>query len=189
MELYLIRHTRVAIEKSVCYGQSDIALADSFQTELLEIQQKLTLNADCAIYSSPLKRSLQLATTICPPVQPVTDERLMELNFGNWELKKWEEINKQELDKWMNDFVNVPCTGGESYNDLYKRCIAFFNHCIQQPHQQVLLVSHGGVIRSILSFVLQIPLSRSFSLQLDYGKISKLKIIDKENITVEYINN
>jgi alpha-ribazole phosphatase len=189
LELYLIRHTRVAIEKSVCYGQSDVALADTFQGELLELQKKLTLNADCVIYSSPLQRSLQLATAIFPLVQPITDERLMELNFGNWELKKWEELDKQELDNWMNDFVNVSCTGGESYNDLYKRSVAFFDQCIQQPHQQVLLVSHGGVIRSILSFVLQIPLSRSFSLQLDYGKISKLKIIDTENITVEYINN
>jgi alpha-ribazole phosphatase len=189
LELYLIRHTRVAIEKSVCYGQSDIALADTFQTELMEIRQKLTLNPDCVIYSSPLQRSLQLATAICPPVQPITDERLMELNFGNWELKKWAELNKQELDDWMNDFVNVPCTGGESYTDLYKRSVAFFNQCIQQPHRQVLLVSHGGVIRSILSFVLQVPLSRSFSLQLDYGKISKLKITDQKNITVEYINN
>jgi alpha-ribazole phosphatase len=189
VELYLIRHTCVAIERSICYGQSDIALADTFQTELLEIQQKLTFNADCIIYSSPLKRSLQLAKAIFPLVRPITDARLMELNFGNWELKKWTEVDKQELDNWMDDFVNVPCTGGESYNDLYKRCVSFFNQCIQEPHQQVVVVSHGGVIRSILSFVLQIPLLRSFSLQLDYGKISKLKITGNGNITVEYINN
>lgn len=197
MEIYLIRHTSVAFEKSICYGQSDIALADTFQTELKNIQNKLTLNNDCVIYSSPLKRSLKLANTVFPSVQPIIDARLMELNFGDWELKKWEEINKLELDLWMNDFVNIPCTGGESYKELYQRSSEFFNHCIIKPyfdrlntsHQQVLIISHGGVIRSILSLILQIPLVKSFSLQIDYGKICKINIRSKENIVIEYINH
>ncbi len=189
MEIYLIRHTSVAVEKSVCYGQSDIALADTFQTELKNIQNKLAINNDCVIYSSPLNRCLQLASAVSPPIQPIIDARLMELNFGEWELKKWEEINKQELDFWMNDFVNIPCTGGESYKELYQRSSEFFNQCITKPHQQVLIISHGGVIRSILSLILQIPLVKSFSLQIDYGKISKINVLSKENIVIEYINH
>lgn len=189
MEIYLIRHTSVAVEKSVCYGQSDILLADTFQMELINIQNKLTLNNDCVIYSSPLKRSLQLANTIFPPIQPIIDARLMELNFGDWELKKWGEINKQELDLWMNDFVNIQCTRGESYKELYQRSSEFFNQCITKPHKQVVIISHGGVIRSILSLILQIPLVKSFSLQIDYGKISKINVISNENIVIEYINH
>lgn len=189
MEIYLVRHTRVAIEKSVCYGQSDIELADSFPAELAELQRKLSLRKDCVIYSSPLKRSLHLATVIFPAVQPITDMRLMELNFGDWELKKWKELNPQELELWMNDFVNVPCTGGESYTDLFQRSTAFFNQCLREGHKQILIISHGGVIRSILSMILQIPLARSFSLQIDYGKVSKLNAANTENILVEYINN
>jgi alpha-ribazole phosphatase len=179
----------VAVEKSVCYGQSDVALAETFQMELINIQNKLTLNNNCVIYSSPLKRSLQLAKTISPPIQPVIDARLMELNFGEWELKKWDEINKHELDLWMNDFVNIPCMGGESHKDLYQRSSEFFNECIIKPHKQVLIIAHGGVIRSILSLILQIPLVKSFSLQIDCGKISKIKVINKENIIIEYINH
>jgi len=189
LEIYLIRHTCVKVEKSVCYGQSEIALADSFQTELMDIRNKLTLNNDCVIYSSPLKRSLELANTIFPHTVPVIDGRLMELNFGDWELKKWKEINKQELDLWMNDFVNVKCPNGESYMELYDRCNIFFNELKTQDHKKVVVITHGGVIRSILAQILRIPLEKSFSLQIDYGKISKINVVSNENIIVEFINN
>ena len=189
MEIYLIRHTHVAVEKSVCYGQSDVALADTFHDELAEIKNKLSLTKAYTIYSSPLQRSLKLAEHLDVSVQPVIDNRLMELNFGNWELKKWDKIKQEELNIWMNDFVNYPCPGGESYKDLYKRSSDFFNQCISRQHQQVLIIAHGGIIRSILSLILQIPLERSFSLKIDCGKISKIKVISKENIIVEYINH
>jgi len=119
----------------------------------------------------------------------MVDTRLMELNFGDWELKKWDAIDKQELNRWMDDFVNVPCSGGESYVELYQRCTGFFNDCTNKPHQQAVIVAHGGVIRSILSLILQIPLAKSFSLQIDYGKISKVIVQGNNHYTIEYINH
>ena len=189
MEIYLIRHTAVQTEKSVCYGQSDIPLSHTFQEDAVQVRNKLKKFDNGVIYSSPSQRCFQLAELLLPGTLPILDERLMELNFGNWELKKWEEINKTELDPWMKDFVNVPCSGGESYKELHQRSTAFFKECISQPFEKVLIITHGGVIRSLLSFILQVPLEKSFALQIDYGKISKLKLMDKENIIVEYINN
>ena len=189
MEIYLIRHTRVNVDTAVCYGNSDVELAHTFQSERNVIEQKLPLSQEWVIYSSPLQRSVQLATALLPGVKPLIDKRLMEINFGNWELKKWEEINKQELTNWMNDFVNVQCSGGESYKNVYERSTEFFNDCISKKHKQVLIISHAGVIRSILALVLQMPLEKSFSLQLDFGKISKIKVHSKAHIVIEYINN
>lgn len=188
MEIYLIRHTRVNVDATVCYGNSDVELASTFPSELGLIQQKLPSAENWVIYSSPLKRTLKLAAALFPAEQPVIDNRLRELNFGNWELKKWDEINKEELSGWMNDFVNVPCTGGESYQNLYDRSAEFFDHCISKAHEHVLVISHAGVIRSILSLILKIPLEKTFSLQLDHGKISKIKV-HGTHIMVEYINN
>jgi alpha-ribazole phosphatase len=33
----------------------------------------------------------------------MTDERLLEYNFGDWEMKRWGDIDEVELDPWMQD--------------------------------------------------------------------------------------
>src|SRR4028118_1276170 len=83
MEIYLIRHTTPLIEKGICYGQSDIPLADSFESEWEIIRQQLPKEMDC-IYTSPLKRCWQLARKLEQHYQvPLfTDKRLMEMHFG-----------------------------------------------------------------------------------------------------------
>ena len=59
MELILIRHTTPAIEKGICYGQSDLNVADSFEAELELILKEVGQHRK--VYSSPLKRCRILA--------------------------------------------------------------------------------------------------------------------------------
>ncbi len=42
MTIYLIRHTKVAVKPGICYGQSDVGLADSFNKEAKIIQDKIS---------------------------------------------------------------------------------------------------------------------------------------------------
>ncbi|HEX5538399.1 MAG TPA: histidine phosphatase family protein, partial [Methylophilaceae bacterium] len=97
MELYLIRHTTPEIAKGVCYGQSDIDLAASFDDELALLRAKLPL-APAVIYSSPSQRCLKLATAIAGDWPIQQDPRLMELHFGEWELRQWDDIPREQLD-------------------------------------------------------------------------------------------
>lgn len=189
MEIFLIRHTRVAVNKSTCYGHSDVDLAECFQEELNELNNKLKSFEFSSVYSSPLKRCFKLAQSIKCPRATIVDPRLKEMNFGEWELKEWDTIDSLMLNNWMNDFVNIATPGGESYKDLFARSTAFFNELICNKDAKVLVVTHGGVIRSILSHVLHIPLEKSFTLQIDYGKISKIKVVGENNIIVEHFNN
>jgi len=46
MEVYIIRHTKVAVENGICYGQTDVALADSFQEELAVLKSQLPNDFD-----------------------------------------------------------------------------------------------------------------------------------------------
>jgi alpha-ribazole phosphatase len=185
MEIYLIRHTSVAIEKSICYGQSEVELATSFDAELVSIREKVP-QEDFVVYSSPLGRCLKLATSFGK--RPSIDPRLMELHFGDWELKDWDEIPVLELSRWMNDFVNCACPNGESYQQLYERSSAFFEELMQASHPAAIIVTHSGVIRSILSYVLSVPLEKSFAFQFDYGKISKISCNAQGLKVVEYVN-
>lgn len=188
MEIYLIRHTSVGVEKSICYGQSDVPLSANFENESNSILSQFDLKEVFQIYTSPSSRCTNLARKFNKNIEPILDSRIMELNFGKWELQKWDEINPNELNPWMEDFVNVNCPNGESYRELAVRTFEFLKEIVKQQHEKIIVISHGGVIRSLLAQILEIPLEKSFSLQIDYGKISKIKGENIDHIIVEYIN-
>lgn len=187
MELYLIRHTTPDIPDGICYGQTDIGLVDSFVHELKTLQSKLPAGYErFQIYSSPLKRCSKLSARLSGD-NAITDQRLMELDFGDWEGQKWDDINEEELSKWMQDFVEVECPGGESYRQLYHRVIEWRKQVDKSEQKKVLVVAHAGVIRCLLSHTLGLPLENSFRLQIDYGSISKIVCQNNRN-AVAYIN-
>ncbi len=85
MEIYLIRHTQPKVASGICYGQSDIGLANSFPEELASLKEELKhlLDDHNMVYSSPLSRCQKLAHSLFKEVI-VIDPRLMELDFGTW---------------------------------------------------------------------------------------------------------
>ena len=186
MEIYLIRHTKPDCYTGICYGQADIEISGT-EEELNSIKNKLTNTKKAIYYTSPLKRCLKLAEYLGNS-KFISDRRIMEINFGDWELKKWTLIEDQEIfQNWRNNFVEVSCPNGESFLDLYQRSIEFFEEIIKKDHQEVAIVTHAGVIRCILSYILEIPLKKVPNLQIDYGGVSKIKILDYVT-KVEYIN-
>ncbi|MCE9499782.1 MAG: alpha-ribazole phosphatase [Leptospira sp.] len=187
MEIFLIRHTKVDIAEGTCYGFSDIGLAGSFEEELKFLKSKFPERKEIKFYSSPLRRCAILAGELSNQREIIYDRRLMELNFGNWELQKWDEISKKEIHPWTRDFVNEKPPGGESYAELFKRSTEAFDEILRKNEEKIAIVAHGGIIRSLFSHILSIPLEKSFHLQIDYGSVSKIKSAPRK-ISVEYIN-
>lgn len=173
MEIYLIRHTIPDIEKGICYGQLDIDVTSSFEDEATKITNAIATETDTIIYSSPLKRCTKLASKFSKNI--IIDERLMELNFGDWENHKWKNIPKPELDVWMNNFVNVKIPNGEAYTDLFKRATEVFYEITSNNSNKIIIITHGGVIRSIIANINKIPLNKSFDFKIEYGQIIKIK--------------
>src|SRR5919112_6388007 len=116
MELYLIRHTTPDITKGLCYGQSDLDVTDSFEPEAQCIRPHVPPHIS-HVFSSPLQRCRKLAEYLFPAQPIVFDDRLKEINCGFWEMKLWDEIDKEHLRSWMDDFVHTSMPGGESYVD------------------------------------------------------------------------
>lgn len=172
MEIYLIRHTKVDVEQGVCYGQKDVDLAESYPEELELIKEKLKDIDFDAVFTSPLSRAKRLATDICGD-KPVSDDRLMELNFGDWEGKVWDEIKDPLLPAWMDDFVNKKCSNGESFIMLRDRILEFWNEIKSMECKKIAIFTHGGVIRTINAIEKKIKLEDSFNEPAaDYGEIS-----------------
>ncbi|TAD91086.1 MAG: hypothetical protein EAY75_03960 [Bacteroidetes bacterium] len=172
--MILVRHTTPLVEKGICYGQTNLALADSFPSEAAAVQQQL-LGPFSHIFTSPLLRCLSLAQYLhkCWPqaAPPVQVPALMELNFGNWENQPWNSLPQPESDHWMADFVNRSPPGGESFQSLYERCVGWYKAvCTSYP--QALVVTHAGVMRCLLSHLHHTPLHQAFELYpLQYGQV------------------
>jgi alpha-ribazole phosphatase len=188
MEIYLIRHTTPAIEKGTCYGQSDVPLAPSFEEELKKLKMHLPEAFD-AVYSSPLMRCQTLARTLGSKKEIVFDKRLMELNFGDWELKQWDAIPSADLDKWMKDFVHVPAPGGENFSMLYKRAGDFYEEVKGLDCKRIAIVTHAGFVRAMLAKVLELPLKNIFKIPLGYASVTKLHQDQRNDYCgIDYLN-
>lgn len=174
MSIYLIRHTTPLIEKGLCYGQLDIDVTESFHAEAVQI--KNVLPAIEQVHSSPLIRCHKLASHLFPDQSISLEPSLMELACGEWEGIHWDAIPPEVIDPWMKDFVNVSIPGGESYIQMHKRVTECFTRIAEGP-KPVAIVTHGGVIRSILAHITNTPLADSFgAFKISYGCVIKLEV-------------
>ena len=187
MEIYLIRHTTPKVEKGICYGQADLDITETFLEEVEAIKPHLPSD-EIKVYSSPLQRCKKLADALFDGLVIDVHDDLMELNCGQWELLPWNDIPKEEIQPWMDDFVNVAVPKGESYVDLHNRVVKRFNEIVSKQESAV-IVAHGGVLRSILSHITSTPLKESFdAFTLHYGCVVKIKVTE-DKMTHELLYN
>lgn len=177
MEIYLIRHTTPAIESGICYGASDVDVAAGFDTEVARVKPLLPIQTP-DVYTSPLQRCENLAAALFGS-NYTKDDRLKEMNFGDWEMLPWDNISRNALRKWADNVVFEHIPGGESYEELYTRSISLLEEVIAKGNDAV-FVTHNGVIRCILAYVTDTALVDAFDISMDYGHISHLQVENGE---------
>ena len=182
MKLTLVRHSTLDIEPQLCYGQSDVDVSAQFEQERLALQSKLAgFNFD-AVYSSPLQRCHKLARALCADASLglaadviQLDPRLQELSFGDWELCPWDAIPRDVFDLWANDYANLAPPNGETFTELHARTQSFVSEVGSHSHgKNILVVTHGGVIRSMLAEVLNLPLKGLFRIGIDHASVTQI---------------
>lgn len=167
MKIYLIRHTAVDVPPGTCYGQTDVPLKDTFETEAETVKKNLEKVQPDEVFSSPLSRCTRLAD-YCGYGKPNLDDRLKELNFGDWENQIWDEI---DMAIWDNDWVNPPAPNGESFMDMYARIESFFDDLKDKPYDNVFVFAHGGVIACSRVYFEKADIKETFQLMPQYGDI------------------
>lgn len=173
MEVYVIRHTPVDVPKGICYGQTNVNLLANYTDDVALFSSKIPSQIDIVI-SSPLQRCTSVAALFSSSYE--TDSRLMEMNFGNWEMLPWDKIPQNDLTIWMKDWVNICPPGGENLQLVYTRVATFLEDLRQQNHTKVLLVTHAGVFRCLWAHILQIPLANAFKIPIDYGEVFQFQL-------------
>ncbi len=150
MPVTLLRHTTPAIAAGVCYGISDLDVADTFKDEAqLALENLPPIDR---VVSSPLLRCQRLANHIAAARQlPFsTDPRLREMDFGTWERRAWIDIPRAELDLWATDFLHARPHGGGSVAMLTARTREAIAD-VEDTQDHALIVTHAGVIKAALA--------------------------------------
>lgn len=150
MRITFVRHTEVDVPAGVCYGRTDVALKTSFPDEAAEVRRNLMrLAPDAGVYdgayTSPLSRCTRLAE-VCGYADAVRETSLMELDFGRWEMLRFDEIKDPELQGWYDDWFNTPAGGGESMARQLERVRGFLTRCHLEGKRDIIVFTHAGVI-------------------------------------------
>jgi alpha-ribazole phosphatase len=176
--LYLVRHTETTVPKGICYGQSDVEPdMERLDARLLEIRPALGDTRFSCCYTSPSVRCRLLAEGLVKESGRIRDDcRLMEMNFGRWELQPWLAIHPEaEAMDWYTGFWQISCPEGESLQDMAMRVKSFVNEIFQLADGfTVLVITHAGWIQSCTGLLNRTNPVTWFNNPVPFGAIRKV---------------
>ncbi|KZN46840.1 hypothetical protein N474_03745 [Pseudoalteromonas luteoviolacea CPMOR-2] len=181
--IFLIRHTET-VKQGHLIGATDVSLPAQ------SLERLLTQIAKCAsikkIISSPLQRCRQAAQLYSDHHQiPLSIEpNIQEMNFGDWDGQSynwlWENTASPSIgDFWHNPWLHIP-PNGESMSHFESRVTLWWDNILSTPSDDnIVAVTHGGVIKKLLALALALPQKSSVQLngfEVGYGCIVRISI-------------
>jgi alpha-ribazole phosphatase len=134
------------------------------------------------IVTSPLRRCAEFAKEVAGrhglPLE--SDARLMEIGFGAWEGRTAAELMAESPDIlsrfWSDPLCNTP-PGAESLTDFHARVVQAWGDLLARfPDRHLLVVGHAGMMRAVVSHVLDMPVERMFRLQVDNAAVIRIRV-------------
>jgi alpha-ribazole phosphatase len=186
MEIVLVRHGETEYNnKRVFHGWIDSDLNDKGIMQAQKAARLLEGESIDIIFSSPLKRAVTTAEIIArannnTPVSLASE--IKEISFGLFEGLTYQEICEKygmEVKKWENEPLKYCFPGGEGVQAFYERIKGFLNGLSNKEYKRVVLVTHEGCIRCILSHVTSSSTDVFWKYSIKVGSISRV-IINKD---------
>ena len=182
MKLFFLRHTSLNVEIDVFYGQTDLDVSDRFEEEVELIKKKIKyFNIDTdsiKIYSSPLKRCIKLTNKLTKHY--IIDERIKEMNLGDWEMKKMSSIPEKDKLDWEKNLLSFKIPNGESNYEFLKRLNSFLEDMLKF-NENALIVCHAGSINGMLSILTKEPFDEMVKNYWELIKHGSLSLIELKN--------
>ncbi|WP_434761685.1 alpha-ribazole phosphatase family protein [Vibrio fortis] len=156
--IYLVRHGKVLGEAAL-NGRTDVLVDSSVQDKICTAIASLPFKLD-AVVTSPLSRCHDLAERVAQTksLNLESINELQEMNFGDVDGVPFDLLSEQweSLESFWQDPANHQLTGAESLQAFHQRVIQGWSQLISSTNDNILLVTHGGVIRMILAHCLDI---------------------------------
>jgi len=149
MKLWLVRHAQPLVAPGICYGRLNMP-ADADATGECARRLAALLPPGVQVINSPLQRCEQLRQSLAalrPDLVCETDARLQEMDFGQWEGRAWQAIERPALEAWTRDFANYRAgSTGECVAAFMDRVAPAFDALPRQG--ETVWITHAGVIRA-----------------------------------------
>ncbi len=179
MILWTLRHTKPYNPTDVCYGQSDFDVSPTFDAEFPPAIEVLKKRCHAqSLYSSPLKRCKKLAEKASEALglPIVAEDALREIHYGSWESIKLSAVPKEEMSAWKSDLRGYRFPGGESFRDVDIRIGKFIESLVDNGDEEVLFVTHAGVIAAIEHSICGVPDSEFVEGEFPYAMVTRFEI-------------
>ena len=180
--LWLIRHAEVEPRyHSIFGGRIDMDLSDRGRDQAAALADYLRGKPLSALYASPMRRVQQTLAPILARQELKTTvlSELREVDFGDWTGLSWEEVRSKfgvSAFEWLTQLECNGIANAECAKDLRARLEPCLRQVLNRHHgEQVAILCHGGVIRMLLSILLNWPFPTFAPVEIDYASITQVQ--------------
>lgn len=182
MPLYLVRHGESTITGILHSRDPSLGpLSERGRKEAEAVAAALArLGFKGPVFSSPIRRAVETALYISRDV--IIEEKLKEIDMGEWELKRLTEA--VGFESYRSDPASHPPPGGEGAESVAARVEDFLRSA--EEYEAAVAVSHWHVIATAVALTLGAPLSNIYRIRIDTGSITAIDLKGKEVLFVNY---
>lgn len=154
--IHLIRHGQTDANRRGEYvGRTDYDLCAQGIRDLLELRDSAVYPQVDRVYCSPLGRCIQTAGVLYPGCQLDVAPGFVELDFGDFEGKTYEELkDREDFRQWLQNSMTSAPPGGEDGESFMARIVSGLQQVLKDMMEEsltdVAVITHGGVIMTLL---------------------------------------
>lgn len=156
MNIWITRHGQTDYNKAkVMQGRNDIPLNEAGISQAKSARCAIGDMKFDAVYSSPLIRAVKTACIIgnVTEEEVIRDERIIEAAFGKYEARPYGKMGPAMSMYWTFPEIFKAPESVESIESMVKRAHSFLRDVETKPYNDVLIVCHGGIIRSLCGYL------------------------------------
>jgi broad specificity phosphatase PhoE len=182
--LYLVRHGEVETRYHRVFGGAkiDMELSPAGHEQVDAAANYFQRHLPDVIYASPMRRVQQTLAPLAKlaGLEPIILSGLREVDFGVWTGLTWQQVYERfqvSAFEWLNQLEMGTIAEAESTANFRERVDASLRKILSEaPGKEIAVIAHGGVIRMILSLILNLPLVKMSAFDIEYASITKVKI-------------
>lgn len=179
---YIIRHGNTNAGNMISGRTPGFHLSENGRMQAEQLAERLSHIGFDAIYASPMERTQETASYLARKTDKKVEtlESLIEVDFGRWTGKSFDELESDKVWKLFHTFRSgTPVPGGESMVDVQTRMIAEIDRLRHKhPQQTVAIVSHGDPIRCVIAYYAGIPLEMMLRINISTASVSIIEVED-----------
>ncbi|MDQ7044000.1 MAG: histidine phosphatase family protein [Sulfurimonas sp.] len=171
MKITLLRHSEVEEAYHKCYnGHIDIGLSERGKEQADSLAQEFKNTPFDLVYCSDLLRTRATLAPFTQKEQAIYTKELREKSWGKHEGKTFDTIIAEGEIEYKTFLQWIEALDGEDYTLFVERIRLFFlEFLMKQNAKNILVVTHGGVIRVLIALIKEISLEKAFSFDVSYG--------------------